>query len=365
MKKNFRGYYPITEEEIIDIWKKGFISVDTNVLFNLYRYSDETRTELLKIIKKYSKQIFLSHHSAYEFHKNRINVISEQIAIYDDTIKAFNKLENDIVKNLKTPHLSKETLDNFKNSLESIIKDLESKKTFFIELLRNDSILESISEIFTDSKVGNPFTKDEKIKIEKEGVERYQNKTPPGYKDNDKKTNKYGDLIIWKELLKESKEKKIPFIFILDDVKKDWWLRINGQTLSPRPELLQEAFEETEQLFHLYTTDRFLEFAGQSEEIMKETIEEVREINNWQNSKLNNKSFQEILDNTERWKKSVDYVKLLNSLTHFKDINDRLSKQMSFKFDENITKMYIKKYLDQNDKDQNDGEDGEETFEEV
>ena len=82
MKKLFRGYYKLTENEIQNIWKNGFISLDTNVLFNIYRYSDETRKELLKVIGKYSGQLWLSNHSAFEFHKNRISVIIEQIKHY-------------------------------------------------------------------------------------------------------------------------------------------------------------------------------------------------------------------------------------------------------------------------------------------
>lgn len=130
MKRLFRGYYKLTENEIQNIWKNGFISLDTNVLFNIYRYSDETRKDLLKVIGKYSDQLWLSNHSAFEFHKNRISVIAEQIDIYDSTIKTINTLENDISKNLKTPHLSKSILKQFEKTIKAIIRDFERKKIF-------------------------------------------------------------------------------------------------------------------------------------------------------------------------------------------------------------------------------------------
>ena len=277
MKKLFRGYYKLTDTEIQNIWDNGFISLDTNVLFNIYRYSDETRKELIRVIRKYSSQLWLTNHSAFEFHKNRISVITDQIVIYEETIKTFNKLENDIIKNLKTPHLSKSVLKQFEKTIKATTKDLEKKKGFYKKLLLNDTILTTISTIF-NNKVGAAFTIEEATKIEKDGEERYKKKIPPGYKDNDKSENKYGDLIIWKELIKKAKEDNRPFIFIIDDIKEDWWLRTQGQTISPRQELAQELYKETQQVFHMYTPDRFLEFAAKTDTVKQETIDEVREI---------------------------------------------------------------------------------------
>ena len=277
MKKLFKGYYKLTDNEIQNIWDNGFISLDTNVLFNIYRYSDDTRKELIRVIKKYSSQLWLTNHSAFEFHKNRISVISDQIVIYEETIKTFNKLENDIIKNLKTPHLSKTVLKQFANTIKASIKDLEKKKEFYKKLLLNDTILKTISSTF-NNKVGDPFTIEEISKIEKDGEERYKRKIPPGYKDNDKSENKFGDLIIWKELIRKAISENKPFILIIDDVKEDWWLRSQGQTISPRQELAQELYKEAQQAFHLYTPDRFLEFASKTDAVKQETIDEVREI---------------------------------------------------------------------------------------
>lgn len=277
MKKLFRGYYKLTDTEIQNIWDSGFISLDTNVLFNIYRYSDETRKELIRVIKKYSSQLWLTNHAAFEFHKNRISVISDQIVIYEETIKTFNKLENDIIKNLKTPHLSKSVLKQFERTIRATTKDLEKKKAFYKKLLLNDTILTTISAVF-NNKVGESFNNEEVIKIEKEGEDRYKKKMPPGFKDNDKNENKYGDLIIWKELIKKAKTDNKPFILIIDDLKEDWWLRTQGQTISPRQELAQELYKEAQQAFHLYTPDRFLEFAAKTDAVKQETIDEVREI---------------------------------------------------------------------------------------
>jgi len=35
--------------------------------------------------------------------------------------------------------------------------------------------------------------------------------------------NKFGDLIIWKEMIEKAKAEKRPIIFVTDDGKSDWW----------------------------------------------------------------------------------------------------------------------------------------------
>lgn len=58
------------------------------------------------------------------------------------------------------------------------------------------------------SRTSTGFTDEEVSDIEQEGTIRYENSIPPGYSDRNKATNKFGDLIIWKELLKKSNEEK-------------------------------------------------------------------------------------------------------------------------------------------------------------
>lgn len=279
MRNKFKGFYTLTDKQISKIWETGFISLDTNVLFNLYRYSDDTRKELLQNIEKYSEKIWLPYHVAYEFHKNRISVISEQIKIYDETIKDFEKIENNIVKNLKSPHLSKPIQEKFEKYVLEVKKDLEKRSKFYLGLLKKDTILTKITKIF-DKKIGDEWSKEEITKIEKEGEDRYKRKIPPGFKDNSKEENKFGDLLIWKELIKNSKDTNQPFIFLIDDVKEDWWVKTQGLTLAPRPELSQELYTIAKQQFYMYTPDRFLEYSAVGGEANNDAIEEVRNIQN-------------------------------------------------------------------------------------
>ncbi|WP_204277464.1 PIN-like domain-containing protein, partial [Escherichia coli] len=62
--------------------------------------------------------------------------------------------------------------------------------------------------------------------LKKEGEDRYAKKIPPGYKDAKKDAgefDKYGDLIIWKDMIGKAKADKRPILFISDDAKEDWW----------------------------------------------------------------------------------------------------------------------------------------------
>ena len=74
-------------------------------------------------------------------------------------------------------------------------------------------------------------------------------------------------------------EKKVPVIFICDDLKEGWWWRPSGKPLGPRPELVKEFASETKELFWKYSLDRFLEYAPKyiDVEVNVESIDEAKE----------------------------------------------------------------------------------------
>ena len=119
---------------------------------------------------------------------------------------------------------------------------------------------------------------------------RFDAKTPPGYRDADKKASDarptvdpYGDYIAWKQLMQVAASEKKDFILVIDDVKDDWW-RIESDksgkhkyTVGPRPELLEEFHKETGQHVWFYTSEDFLRAAKQYDAagVKDEVIEEV------------------------------------------------------------------------------------------
>ena len=115
----------------------------------------------------------------------------------------------------------------------------------------------------------------------KEGSKRYDNEVPPGYRDKSKpEDERYGDLLIWFQMIGKAKEAKKPIIFVTDDNKEDWWQIFKGKTIGPRPELVNEFFATTGQRLYIYSPVQFMEYARQylKRKIEQRTIDEVREV---------------------------------------------------------------------------------------
>jgi hypothetical protein len=123
-----------------------------------------------------------------------------------------------------------------------------------------DTLLERIASVF-DTGVGvKPTTEDLDVMF-KEGEKRFEQKIPPGYEDEkDKKDNrKYGDYVLWRQLMNHAAQDKRDLIFVTDDNKADWWLKDDDRktSLAPRPELIQEFRDVTGQEILILNSERF------------------------------------------------------------------------------------------------------------
>ena len=289
MKSKFPGHFRLTKDESKDLWKNALFTLDANILLNLYRYSDNTRNGFFEILNKIKDRIWIPHQSAQEFFNNRLDVISQQEKSYEETISDLKRIEEKFHNSRQHPFLDEKLLKEFASLKEKICKELERSKEFHNNRITKDDIkydiLDNIESLF-DKKVGNEFTEEELQKIYEEGELRFKNRIPPGYKDSSKNDNternlrKYGDFIIWKQIIQKSKDLKQGIILVTDDRKEDWWVRYKGKTISPRPELIKEFQSATEQSFHMYQPDQFLEFSHDflNEKVDKEAIKEIREL---------------------------------------------------------------------------------------
>lgn len=291
MKKKFIGYYSPNKGEIDEAWEKGIFALDANTLLNLYRYTESTRNDFIRALQTIKEKLFLPYQAAYEYHENRLGVIEGIEKSYDDInsilVENFEKnLQKQLNHYKKHPSiLIDEIINIHDNFLQNISKELAKQKANHPDFKTEDAVLNDITELF-DNCVGDEFSKDVLTKIYVEGKERYANEIPPGYKDESSKQKKglrniYGDLIIWKELLNYTKNKKLPLIFITDDRKEDWWTIEKGKTIRPREELIKEFFDFTGIRILIYNADHFLTYAkerGLLPELKEETIEEVKDI---------------------------------------------------------------------------------------
>lgn len=261
MKKKFKEFYPLTVDEYKLIWNQALIVFDTNLLLNFYRYSETTFQSFINVLNELDGKIWIPFQVAQEFHLNRLNVIENQIKIYSTYNDKLQELQNDLENKTKNPFISTHLLEETTNTFNNIRAELYHKQKYYENLINNDSILMTVTEIF-NNKIGDPFSESELKSIYSEADNRYKYHIPPGYKDVHKKDNeKYGDYILWKEILKKAENDKCHILFITDDIKEDWWIRSQGKTIGPNINLRREFYEVTGQLFYMYRAFNFLEYA--------------------------------------------------------------------------------------------------------
>lgn len=274
MKNAIKEYIELNEKEKKELWERATFVFDTNVFLNLYRYSNKTRNQLLNAFRKLNDRVWMPYQVAYEFCKDRYKVINEVNSRFDGLSKQVEDLITNLKKELRIDEKDSD-VEELKKYLEAwmIKKKTENYKMFD---LTNDEVFLKLLELF-DKKTGEPFSADEKKIIEKDGTERYAKKVPPGYKDEKKDENRFGDLFVWNEILKYAEKEKVDIIFVTHDQKDDWWNKCGGKTIGPRIELRKEFLTKTGKLFHMYSMIQFLSFFVDDEEksIDKTTVSEV------------------------------------------------------------------------------------------
>lgn len=279
MKDLFPGYYRKTDSEIRRIWENGLILFDANVLLNLYRYSDSTRETLLELIGKFSKQIFLPYQSALEYNRNRYEVIAAQEKAYNEFLNKIFQIQKDLQSTSQPPFLSANIDRDLNDVFQKVRSEVEDSIKKYSQYLQNDPIYEKLSNLFKD-KITSPFDEKMLSDIYKEGEKRYEMKTPPGFEDEKTKdgTRKYGDLIVWKQVIQVAIEKKKDIILVTDERKIDWWWIIkDGRNMGPRQELVEEIKKEANVEFYMYSSERFLSY-GQTflkEQISQKALDEI------------------------------------------------------------------------------------------
>ncbi len=286
MRDLFKSYYKPTDDEFNKIWQEGIFSFDTNVLLNVYRYTPDTRSRLFEILQRFYNRIWIPYQVAYEYHERRLDVISDQVkaadSIESQLSKSFSQIESELRRYKNHPFANVDQLtETIKKAVEKARVALREAKSNHPNFIRSDQLLDTLTELFTDS-VGQPYPQSDLEELYKEIDQRYERKVPPGYEDAKEKKDerKYGDAIIWYQLIAHAKEKKKPLIFVTGERKEDWWLRHEGETIGPRRELIQEMNSEANVLFYMYSTDQFMEqaenFLGLHDQ--KGAVEEVRKI---------------------------------------------------------------------------------------
>lgn len=307
MKGIFPQYEQCTPERIAFAWKTGLFVFDTNVLLNLYRYQVTSRDELINVLGQLSSRIWIPHHVALEFQRNRLKVIAEQSKRFTDVRKTVEKARLSLFGELDKLQLQKRhslidpqpLTGGFDTLASAFLAQLEKLRQNQQGLTDVDPLKEKIEDLF-DGRVGEAPANQESINIiYSDAVQRFKVGMPPGYEDSNKDKHeidehfhagiiykrKFGDYLVWRQITAHSKEHGIKhLILVTDDGKDDWWYRIDAEgpkTIGPRPELIEDArVNGSIDTFLMYSTEGFLKYAREflKAPVSEETLKEVRDV---------------------------------------------------------------------------------------
>jgi len=290
MKSEFSWYFKPDADEIERIWRNGILTVDANVLLDLYRYHERTRNSLLESMQNFEGELWLSRQASEEFFRNRNKVIVSSSKTFKEAKDEIEKLRSSIestVSQLKGNRIipadvADQMLEEISPSIHNAQERIEEAKRNHPNFLSEDDVLEKVAALF-DGAIGDKFPDENLATITKEAEERKTNKIPPGYLDDGKDGDRpYGDFFLWRQILDYSKKNSKPILLVTSERKEDWWEKLSGKTTGPRIELLREASEYTGQRVLIYQTDRFLEFSSQrkGQSVDTDAVEEIRAVDN-------------------------------------------------------------------------------------
>lgn len=283
MREKFPGWYPRKPEELAKLWDTAIFVPDANVLLHCLRHTTVVRNELLRLFEALGDALWIPYQVGLEFQRNRLDVEFGALDAYDALLKdqeAIIERARDRLRQLR----AHPTIDVQKElaALDMFLLDFKGR----METARSahpsaeiDSVLEKLTKLL-ECRIGGKWPAEKLVALKKEGEDRYSKKIPPGYKDQKKDAgeyDKFGDLLIWKDIIVKAKADKRPVIFISDDAKEDWWWIHRGRKVGPRPELIEEFRGEAGQDFHIYEFSQFLRFAADRYPDIKSNVAKVEE----------------------------------------------------------------------------------------
>ena len=147
MRTTFKELLKPSEAEEKAIWDNGLIVFDTNILMNLYRFTTDTRDDLLAQMEAYKDQLWLPYQVGWEYFNNRENVISSLTKVYKELSSKLNEDKSKLLKYYddnysRHPILKREELAKvFDKAIETITKKLDDWKANTPDYSTTDPIL--------------------------------------------------------------------------------------------------------------------------------------------------------------------------------------------------------------------------------
>lgn len=277
------------------LWSESVFVFDTNVLLGIHSWpEDEANWIIDEISEKLADRIWLPHQVALEFVRNRTVRLNDRINKINGLTKEVDKkiklIKESVVSSFSNIRYKVNTEsfpsveDDIKTWVEGHTHELENEKNRLSGRLdiENDVLFARIEKLFK-GRIGTPYSVDREKEIYDAGEYRYEKRIPPGYMDDKDKPEvwrKYGDLVMWMQIMDFACRSDIrSIILVTNDAKEDW---IN-QSKMPNPLLVQEFGKVTGgKSFWLYNLEDFIKEAVSREVIVSndradEAIQEARQ----------------------------------------------------------------------------------------
>lgn len=305
MKSDFGGYYPPTADEYERLWKDATIVLDTNVLLNLYRLPTSARDEFLAVLELLRDRLWIPHQVALEFQRRRLTVIASERKVTEDALGAAQAVVGDLRKKVDALQIEKRglgieirpILDALQEANDNLVAAIEVAHKSQLEIASVDPVRDRLDALLK-SRVGQgPKTQAELDELVKDGDHRFRERIPPGFADVEKEKNpneatfifahlkyqrKFGDLILWRQLLQHAKSESLKCVLLVTaDRKEDWWWREQGKTIGAHPELVSEIQRDAGvELFWMYSSVQFVEHANKytAARVSTQAVQELQQV---------------------------------------------------------------------------------------
>lgn len=243
--------------------KNNLIVIDTNFLLQILELPVDIATKYISALKEIQKNLYIPYLVALEFHLNKSSKKknkSRNIKQYISNIEnQFEELQNIIFDlELLKMESSNSELNRMKSNLDLFQKDFLEKVNNFVQneiTDKEDKLYKEVLNIISKA-IGEPYEQDWINSIQEEGALRFQKNLPPGFNDKNKSEvryynglsyhQKFGDLIIWKDILNKSLDKSYndKVIFITNDGesknKNDLIYKTSNMKVGPNIFLMNE-----------------------------------------------------------------------------------------------------------------------------
>jgi hypothetical protein len=235
----------------------ALVSVDANVLLNLYRYNEQTTNDLLAIFARLGDRLAVPYQAIREFHRNRLTAIGNPEGAGQELRGALEKNQrstNDaLARWAKQVALDATELVR----LQAVVSDAyeavrEAAGEADPDKVRTDTpavrdrVLSRLATLLEGRVLAQP-PEDVWTQLVEEGQRRVDQQRPPGYLDADKADanpeGAAGDFLVYRQACEEAKRCELDLVIVTADEKEDWWWRHRSVAIGPRPEMVNEFFE--------------------------------------------------------------------------------------------------------------------------